>query len=219
MPKRLRTSTFRKNSCLRLFCLGVLSFCCCSCSGGAGTLDLANHQLLRRSYLAFCHVELACIDSLAYSQSGDVHVNLVRKLVHRTANLYLSYANPQTATLLNTLGVTENVYRNCDLNRLVLGNREEVDVDSVVSDRIILCVVKDARMNLTVDVYVDNVRLRSVRNLLDVCQWNGNVQMLGSVAVDDARNVTGSADLLEILLCSDLSLGSVQCNNLHNFKI
>ena len=119
---------------------------------------------------------LAGIDSLAYSQSGDVNVDLVRKFLQRSANLNLSYTYYKTTTLLYTFCISENVYRNCYLNRFVLRDSQEVDMDSIICNRIILSIVKDARMNLTVKVDVDDVRLWRVCNLLYVCQWNGDVR-------------------------------------------
>ena len=108
---------------------------------------------------------------------------------------------------------------NLDCYRLVLSYEEEVCVKSFVGYRVILYLVKYCiTASAVVELEVDDVRVRSVSDSLEILCVDGEKDVLHSESIDVAWNKSCSAYSLYCCLVAGLAYLAVEFNVLHCCK-
>lgn len=161
-------------------------------------------------------MEVAGYNLLADVESGAVHFEYVRKVLHHCGYLELAGRDEKLTTGFHTFCVSLYAYRNIDAYRLGLVHCEEVHMETLVGDRVPLKFVKHCIELLTVvELEVYDVRVRSVCEGFESLCLNSEEDVLHSESVDVARNESLSADSLDSLLVSYCAQSAFQFDVFH----
>ena len=113
-----------------------------------------------------------------------------------------------------------NLYRNLDSYRLILRNEEEVYVKSLVSYRVILYLVEYCMtISAVAELEVDDVRVRSVSDELEVLCVDCEEDVLHSESIDVARNESCTTNSLYCCLVASFANLAFEFNVLHCLEI
>lgn len=165
--------------------------------------------------------EIACGNLLADSELGDIDIELIRKVLHQTADAHLAHELEELAAGENSACGTLDCDRNVNRDRLVLGYGEEVYVEAVVIYRMELELVGNGCELLAViesDVY--DIRLRNIGDALEIFSvYSEEDVALDARAVKVARNEALLAERLDDGLVASLADGSLQFEVFHCFVV
>ena len=113
-----------------------------------------------------------------------------------------------------------NLYRNLDSYRLILRNEEEVYVKSLVSYRVILYLVEYCiTVSAVAELEVDDVRVRSVSDSLEILSVDSEENVLHTESIDVARNLSCTTYSLYCCLVASFANLAIEFNVLHCLEI
>ena len=126
-------------------------------------------------------MERANLDGLADFECSNVNVQLLRDVSERSGNLDLTDREAQTTTGTYTSSVTNEVYRDTYSDRLLWSDFVEVNVQNSVCYWVELNLLHDSDVLLALDVDVDDINVRSVDSLAQLCERNYERESLRTV--------------------------------------
>lgn len=161
-------------------------------------------------------MEVAGVDLLADLKSGHIDRNFVRKVGHKGAHFELANGNDEFAAELYAFGVTGDIDRNLDCDRLGVAYCEEVHVERLVGYRVPLRLVKNCAMLFAVvEDDVDDVSCRGVGKVLKVCCIYSEDDVLYAVAVEVARHEAVATEGFDVRLFAGLADSALKFNVFH----
>ena len=162
-------------------------------------IDCKDDGIARGDRRNILNVKVFHLDSLVDVHVADVHLHIVRQILNQTANLDFLDTQFGFATTHDTgsRAFEGDGQHHCDW--FVFLHDEEVGVQDLVGHRMILDVLKDGLVNLAIDVEINDVGLRSEKNLGETFFGCGKVNLLLAGALHDTRNHRSLTQSLSIL--------------------
>ena len=146
---------------------------------------------------------------------------MLRNLLIRSGNIYLADREVQTATVTNTLGQTVELNGNTDGDGLLIVHLIEVNVQRSVCHGVELDLLHDSCVLLALDVEADHIDVRSIDELAELCESDGEGQSLGLainflLTIKVTRNIAFLTEGLRSFLTKVNALLTCYTNLFHN---
>ncbi|EJX10363.1 secreted protein [gut metagenome] len=202
--------------------LALLSSSCSSTHSCTSHLHCVNDNFLWSSEFETFEREVTYLDALAETQLGNIDFELFRNSSIRSLNAQLTYHTDQLTTGTYTFCQALSSDRKCYYDSLVICYFIEVNVQNIVLNWVELNFLYNCLVFNTVDVYDNEVNMRSVNHLVDFlfiyCEMDSFWQTVFTFlfTVDNARNFTVLTYTLCSLLTEVSTKTAVDCNLLHN---
>ena len=167
-----------------------------SAAGGTGELNGANDGILGIDEFETLEVKFADLHALTKTKFVNVDLKAFGHCSIESLYFEALHCQAQFTTGLNTLGMTDELDRNLNNDRLGVVDLEEVDVEDVVLNGMELNIFQNSHSGLAVEVELDGEDVGSVDEFADSLVRNNDI------SGDKAFAITEFHDFLTFFECS-----------------